>query len=152
MTIISGNVDNLDHRGGDHLPVRSSQSNLLRQSLAKIAVSMNMDNIANMFLEWVYTTTRKGNGRFSRRFQVLSFHKVSPDAHPFFEPVHPDVFDQYVQFLSRWYRVMDLNELVERSQRGEVPDRAVAITFDDGYKDNYEYAFPILRKYRVPAT
>jgi peptidoglycan/xylan/chitin deacetylase (PgdA/CDA1 family) len=47
---------------------------------------------------------------------------------------------------------MDLLELAERSRKGTVPPGAVAITFDDGYRDNYEYAFPILKKYGLTAT
>src|SRR5688500_2252794 len=118
----------------------------MMESLAKIAVSLNMDGMGNMLMERLYRTGSRNN-RFSRRFQVLAFHKVSPEDHPFFGPVHPSVFEQYVQFLHERYNVLDLAELVERSQRGDVPERAVAITFDDGYADNYAYAFPILRKY-----
>src|SRR5262249_51726647 len=86
------------------------------------------------------------------RFQILGYHKVSPDPHPFFAPVAPEVFEKHMQFLQRCYSVMSLQELVNRATRGDVPERAVAITFDDGYRDNYEYAFPILKKYRLPAT
>jgi peptidoglycan/xylan/chitin deacetylase (PgdA/CDA1 family) len=111
------------------------------QTAAKIAVSLNIDDLANTVVE-----------RFFRRFQVLTYHKVSPDTHPFFEPTHPVVFEQQMQFLKECYQVFPLTELVECSQRGDVPDRAVAITFDDGYSDNYEFAFPILKKYQLPAT
>jgi peptidoglycan/xylan/chitin deacetylase (PgdA/CDA1 family) len=47
---------------------------------------------------------------------------------------------------------MDLEELVARGTRGDLPERAVAITFDDGYEDNYRHAFPLLRKFGLPAT
>jgi peptidoglycan/xylan/chitin deacetylase (PgdA/CDA1 family) len=121
-------------------------------ALAKIAAQLDVDSAANRVIETLYTNTREANRRLARRFQILAFHKVSPDPHPFFEPVHPDIFDQQMEFLSRHYRVMPLMELVERNRIGDVPDRAVAITFDDGYRDNYDFAFPILRKYRLPAT
>jgi peptidoglycan/xylan/chitin deacetylase (PgdA/CDA1 family) len=113
------------------------------RSLAKIAAHLEIDTTANKLLE---------HARLARRFQVLAYHKVSADPHPFFAPVHPNVFEQQMEFLSRCYRVMPLMELVERNRTGEVPDRAVAITFDDGYRDNYENAFPILKKYKLPAT
>jgi peptidoglycan/xylan/chitin deacetylase (PgdA/CDA1 family) len=111
------------------------------QSAAKVAVSLNIDDLANAVME-----------RFSPRFQILTYHKVSLDTHPFFGPTHPVVFEQQMQFLAQYYRVLPLSDLVARSQHGDIPERAVAITFDDGYRDNYEFAFPILRKYQHPAT
>src|SRR5438105_1312928 len=122
------------------------------RSVAKIAVHFDLDNLANRFVEAFYSNARNGRHRFARRFQVLEYHKVSTDPHPFFAPVHPAIFEEQMQFLSRCYRVMPLLELVERNRRGEVPERAVAITFDDGYRDNYDYAFPILKKFGLPAT
>jgi peptidoglycan/xylan/chitin deacetylase (PgdA/CDA1 family) len=122
------------------------------RSVAKIAVHLDLDNLANRCVEALYSNARSAQHRFARRFQVLEYHKVSTDPHPFFAPVHPAVFEKQMQFLSRCYKVMPLLELVERNQRGEVPERAVAITFDDGYRDNYEFAFPILKKYALPAT
>jgi peptidoglycan/xylan/chitin deacetylase (PgdA/CDA1 family) len=113
------------------------------RSLAKIAAHLNIDTAANKILE---------HPRCARRFQVLAYHKVSTDMHPFFEPIHPDIFDQQMAFLSRCYRVMPLMELVGRNRTGDIPGRAVAITFDDGYRDNYDFAFPILKKYGLPAT
>jgi len=114
---------------------------LMIQSVAKIAVTLNVDDLANSVVE-----------RFSRRFQILTYHKVSPDEHPFFEPTHPTIFEKQMQFLKQCYQVLPLTELVERSQVGEIPNRAVAITFDDGYRDNYDFAFPILKKYGFRAT
>jgi peptidoglycan/xylan/chitin deacetylase (PgdA/CDA1 family) len=122
------------------------------RSLAKIATQLEIDSAANKLLEALYSNMPDANPRLARRFQILAYHKVSPDPHPFFEPVHPDVFEKQIEFLSRYYRVMPLLELVERSGMGEVPTGAVAITFDDGYRDNYEYAFPVLKKYGVGAT
>src|ERR1051326_2894863 len=95
-------------------------------SIAKVAVSLNLDRATNTVVE-----------RFSRRFQILGYHKVSPEAHPFFPPVHPEVFERQMQFLKSCYRAMPLQELVTRAARGEVPEKAVAITLDDGYRDNY---------------
>jgi peptidoglycan/xylan/chitin deacetylase (PgdA/CDA1 family) len=125
---------------------------LMLRSIAKVAVTLNVDKAANNVVERFYSNKRRAGPRLLRRFQILGYHKVSPERHPFFAPVHPDVFEQHMRFLNRCYRVMSLQELVARSAQGDVPERAVAITFDDGYRDNYDYAFPILQKYRFPAT
>jgi len=112
------------------------------KSLAKYAVNLNLDRLAGRCFE-------KAS---SQRFQVVGYHKVSPDPHPFFEPVEPGIFEQQMQFLKDCYNVLELQDLVNRSRRGDLPERAVAITFDDGYRDNYDYAFPILKRLGLPAT
>jgi peptidoglycan/xylan/chitin deacetylase (PgdA/CDA1 family) len=121
-------------------------------SIAKVAVTLNVDKVTNSLVERLYSNKRRASRHFSRRFQILGYHKVSPEAHPFFEPVPPQLFEQQMLCLKSCYRVMNLQELIARSVRGEVPERAVVITFDDGYRDNYDFAFPILKKYRFPAT
>ncbi len=51
------------------------------------------------------------------------------------------------------YRVLPLAELADRlAARAPLPDRAVVLTFDDGFRDNYEHAFPVLQRYAMPAT
>jgi peptidoglycan/xylan/chitin deacetylase (PgdA/CDA1 family) len=47
---------------------------------------------------------------------------------------------------------MALSEAVDAIEQCAVPDNAVVITFDDGYRDNYDYAYPILRSLSLPAT
>jgi len=61
-------------------------------------------------------------------------------------------FDQHMAYLKRYWPVVPLRAVI----RGEVePVRRkplVCVTFDDGYRDNYDYAAPILLKHRLPAT
>jgi hypothetical protein len=61
-------------------------------------------------------------------------------------------FEKQVAYLAKNYRVVSLNELVERVRERRSLRGCVAITFDDGFRDNYENAYPILKKYNVPAT
>jgi peptidoglycan/xylan/chitin deacetylase (PgdA/CDA1 family) len=125
---------------------------LMRHSIAKVAVNLKVDSVTNSVLERLYRNSFRTSPHLMRRFQILGYHKVAPDDHPFFAPLHPDVFEQQMRFLKNCYNVMSLRELVARINRRDVPEKAVAITFDDGYRDNYEYAFPILKKYQFPAT
>jgi peptidoglycan/xylan/chitin deacetylase (PgdA/CDA1 family) len=85
-------------------------------------------------------------------YPILSYHRVNDDADPFFPSLASDVFERHVAFVARTYAVFTVEELVERSQRGTLPRNALAITFDDGYRDNLTHAAPILARYGLAAT
>ncbi len=87
---------------------------------------------------------------------IMMYHSVNPKSIPGMNLliVKPETFDRQMRFLKTHnYNVVKLADaagLIRDKQR--IPFRTVAITLDDGYKDNYIYAFPILKKYNLPAT
>jgi len=90
------------------------------------------------------------------RFLVLMYHMVSepkepPDAR-FACP--PALFERHMAYLvRRGFRVVSLEEIYGALTGGlSLPDRSVAVTFDDGYADNYENAWPVLERLGIPAT
>jgi len=87
------------------------------------------------------------------RLTILIFHRVRPATDSIFED-EPDAqsFEQIMRWVKEWFNVLALPEAAERLQRGTLPARALAITFDDGYADNEAVALPILRHLGLPAT
>ncbi|GJQ27208.1 MAG: hypothetical protein HBSAPP02_22400 [Phycisphaerae bacterium] len=84
---------------------------------------------------------------------VLLYHRVAKLAvDPQRLAVTPERFDEQLTALRRIARIVPLDELVRGVRDGVVPDRAVAITFDDGYADNLTHAAPLLQKHDAPAT
>ncbi|MFD2247980.1 polysaccharide deacetylase family protein [Pontibacter ruber] len=75
-----------------------------------------------------------------------------PDVDIWDMAVSPENFEQQLQVLKAGYRVLPLKELAERVRRKKLRCNTVAITFDDGYADNYVVAKPLLEKYNLPAT
>lgn len=61
-------------------------------------------------------------------------------------------FEQQMRVLRAHRRPLPMSEFVQRLCLGTLPDRAVGITFDDGYIDNLLNAKSILRRYEIPAT
>jgi len=67
--------------------------------------------------------------------------------------ISADAFTRHMRHLARAFRVVSLTEVLETFERGrELPERAVLITFDDGYRNTISVALPILRALRFPAT
>jgi peptidoglycan/xylan/chitin deacetylase (PgdA/CDA1 family) len=80
---------------------------------------------------------------------VLVYHTISspPEPMPADADISPERFEQQLRWLSRWGNVVPLEETLRESSR-----RSIAITFDDGYRDNLTVALPLLEKFRLPMT
>ncbi len=89
----------------------------------------------------------------TRRFQILLYHRVQPRNDPLsIHTVEAEYFERQIRILADCFRLITLPQLVEEVRGGALQPNTVCITFDDGYRDNYVYAYPILKKYGVPAT
>ncbi len=83
---------------------------------------------------------------------VLMYHSVTARSSNALE-VSAGTFERQMRLLrEKRYRVVSFEEAAGMIAAREKPGRTVAVTFDDGYENNYTYAFPILSKYRIPAT
>jgi len=93
-------------------------------------------------------------GIFSKdSLHIFFYHRVQDEKDPFFDSdLDPDAFNWQVKLINDYFTPLNLTDAVQKLKNGKLPERAVVITFDDGYKDNIEEALPILKKYQVPAT
>src|SRR5215470_15288778 len=84
---------------------------------------------------------------------ILMYHRVVvSDVDPWSMAVTPQSFDSQLDVLSHEAHLVRLSDLVEFAGTTELPPRAVALTFDDGYADVMEAARPIMDRYGVSAT
>lgn len=90
---------------------------------------------------------------FKRGAVILLYHRVvRTSTDPYKLIVSPEHFSQHMEHLRRTCCPMRLHDLVAAMRARALPDRAVAVTFDDGYADNYWHARPVLESTRIPAT
>ena len=97
---------------------------------------------------------------------ILMYHRIMPlstppvterswirfRSHPSIV-VSPEMFEAQLKFLSSKFNIISLKELSDIiNAKKMIPKRTVVITLDDGWRDNYIYAFPAIKKYNVAAT
>jgi len=90
---------------------------------------------------------------------ILMYHRVLPKSDPRYlteQPgmlVTPESLELHLETLKQFFEPIHLHEWLRRKKNNlPLAERSVAITFDDGWADNYEHAFPLLKKYDMPAT
>jgi peptidoglycan/xylan/chitin deacetylase (PgdA/CDA1 family)/CelD/BcsL family acetyltransferase involved in cellulose biosynthesis len=88
----------------------------------------------------------------SPKFVVICYHRVGTGGVPLYSDLEPEVFEAQMRFLRNRYRIVSFDTLAEELSHGGPTEQSVAITFDDGYRDVYKHAFPVLQKFQIPAT
>tara|TARA_R110000850_G_scaffold102658_1_gene212015 strand:- start:7702 stop:8730 length:1029 start_codon:yes stop_codon:yes gene_type:complete len=97
-----------------------------------------------------------GGYQFARQIcrnqpRILMYHRFSDP--PVKGWASPEYFEQQVRHIRERYNPYSLVGLMKyHREHGRMPSHAVVITVDDGYRDFYEHAFPILQRHNVPAT
>jgi len=86
------------------------------------------------------------------KFGILCYHRVGTQGVPLFSRLEPSAFAAQMRYVKKHYRVVPLGQLCDELQDGRRVPPTLAITFDDGYRDLYTHAFPVLQKYQIPAT
>jgi len=97
-------------------------------------------------------TLASGLGKNKKLF-ILIYHRVL-DEPDYMRPGEIDrrTFTWQMDLMAKYFNVLPLAEALEKIQNNELPARAVCITFDDGYADNYQNALPILNAFNLNAT
>lgn len=95
----------------------------------------------------------KSLNRFQSKALVLMYHKIStPGSDPWELAVSPENFEAHLKILKKRYVVIGIDELVHRLKNKSIKRNAIAITFDDGYLNNYTVAKPLLEQYNTSAS
>jgi len=119
-----------------------------------VSNKVRLDRLGSIYL---FHPLVRALNRDVERVPILMYHGVrdeSESGHPYYQTnTSPAVFAGQMQYLrDNGYEVLDLAEASRSLELGESKGRRVVITFDDGYKDFYANAYPILRDYGFTAT
>jgi len=124
---------------------------LLRQKL-RIIFYYILKLITSFLFPFYYIKNSKNN----KKFRILTYHRVCELPRetniPYYN-VYPKNFQKQMEYLIvHKFNVITLEELIYIKENSiPLPPKSIIITFDDGFRDNYIYAFPILKKYKLRA-
>jgi peptidoglycan/xylan/chitin deacetylase (PgdA/CDA1 family)/CelD/BcsL family acetyltransferase involved in cellulose biosynthesis len=149
----------LERPSPSHPKINGQGHDLLRTAASYVYLYSGMPALTKPLLDR-YSLLISRNGRLPRiacqkrtepTAHILYFHRINNDLDPFFPATTTKLFSECMRFMARSKKVVSLNDLVTHLD-GDSTEPVFAITFDDGYRDNYENAFPILQNLGLPAT
>lgn len=81
---------------------------------------------------------------------ILAYHRINPYYPEDALSINPDMFEKHIRFLlDKGFKPVSLYQYLEEKEKRK---RNFCITFDDGFADNYTFAFPIFKKYGIRPT
>lgn len=92
----------------------------------------------------------------SDRLLIIGYHGLSILDEHIWDPqlfMHPDIFEERLKTIKRkGYHVLPFNEAIQRLYANDLPEKSLALTFDDGFYDFFKYGHPILKSFGFPVT
>lgn len=92
----------------------------------------------------------------AKAFSVIAYHRVLSGTNggitEYLVNRSTQDFEKELAFLIKNFNILSLSEIITLAEKNKLPPHSLAITFDDGYRDNLIYAWEILKKYKVPMT
>ena len=86
------------------------------------------------------------------RLAILCYHRVGTGGVPLYSQLAPQIFESQMRYLRKHYRLISLDGLIAEITNPSTTEPSIAVTFDDGYRDLFTHALPILASYQIPAT
>lgn len=123
--------------------------------IAIIATTFLLVVIYNIADKNIYEATVEYKSASEVNLPIIMYHSFLKDENSHGEfVISPQQFENDVEYIiSKGYTPILVNELISFQEgKGALPEKPIMITFDDGYYNNYLYAFPILKKYNIKAV
>ncbi|WP_079914537.1 polysaccharide deacetylase family protein [Paenibacillus sp. 32352] len=106
--------------------------------------------IASLLL--LFSIYQWGSYSYTQQVAVLAYHHLSHDEQSNVT-ITPQLFREQLSFLrQKGYHFITLDQFKQFIEGGSVPNKAVLVTFDDGYESFYTYGYPILKELGIPAV
>lgn len=124
-------------------------SDILKSILKKIGLLVGLVVLLGVYAFFDYLSYK------NHAVPLLMYHGVGTEDKKDWGDmlITPQLFEQQLQYLTeRGYKIVSVEELSERFRTNKEVKQYVALSFDDGYVNNYYHAFPLLQKYNATAT
>lgn len=84
------------------------------------------------------------------RPRILMYHRVIDE--PFVAGLTPEKFAQQMKYIAQKFRVVPINQLVDELINDQIKPYTLALTFDDGHSDFYTNTWPLIQRFKLPAS